>query len=92
MAKGYEVTAPVLNIRSGPGTQYQDIGDLRRGDILVAPVGWVPVLMDDDSIGWVSAEFVKEVELEEEAQAAPLAFVPMMNLRKLDDPSIIDAF
>ncbi|MGB8213954.1 MAG: hypothetical protein WCE68_10390 [Anaerolineales bacterium] len=28
----------------------------------------------------------------QEAQAVPLLFVPMMNLRKLDDPSIIDAF
>jgi hypothetical protein len=27
-----------------------------------------------------------------EAQAAPLLFVPLMNLRKLKDPSIIDAF
>ena len=28
----------------------------------------------------------------QEAAAAPLLFVPLMNLRKLDDPSIIDAF
>jgi len=28
----------------------------------------------------------------QEAHAAPMLFVPMMNLRKLDDPSIIDAF
>ena len=28
----------------------------------------------------------------QEADAAPLIFVPMMNLRKLDEPSIIDAF
>jgi hypothetical protein len=27
-----------------------------------------------------------------EAEAAPLVFVPMMNLRKLDEPSIIDDF
>jgi len=27
-----------------------------------------------------------------EATAAPLLFVPLMNLRKLKDPSIIDAF
>ena len=26
------------------------------------------------------------------ASAAPLLFVPLMNLRKLEDPSIIDAF
>ncbi len=28
------VLVPVLNIRSGPGTQYQDLGDLHSGDIL----------------------------------------------------------
>jgi hypothetical protein len=28
----------------------------------------------------------------QEAEAAPLLFVPMMNLRKLKAPSIIDAF
>lgn len=28
------VLVPVLNIRSGPGTQYQDLGDLHAGDIL----------------------------------------------------------
>ncbi len=28
----------------------------------------------------------------EERSAAPLLFVPLMNLRKLKDPSIIDAF
>ncbi len=28
----------------------------------------------------------------EEASAAPLLFVPLMNLRKLKGPSIIDAF
>lgn len=28
------VLVPVLNIRSGPGTQYQDVGNLHAGDIL----------------------------------------------------------
>ena len=28
--------APVLNIRSGPGVQYTDIGDLYEGQILTA--------------------------------------------------------
>ena len=28
----------------------------------------------------------------QEPQAAPLVFVPMLNMQKLDDPSIIDAF
>jgi len=28
----------------------------------------------------------------QEPQASPLVFVPRMNLQKLDDPSIIDAF
>jgi len=28
----------------------------------------------------------------QEARAMPLVFVPRMNLQKLDDPSIIDAF
>ena len=28
----------------------------------------------------------------QESDASPLLFVPLMNLRELDDPSIIDAF
>jgi len=27
-----EVKADILNIRDGPGTNYQDIGDLHKGD------------------------------------------------------------
>ena len=30
----YKVTASVLNIRSGPGTQYSDIGNLKRGTLI----------------------------------------------------------
>jgi GH25 family lysozyme M1 (1,4-beta-N-acetylmuramidase) len=32
----FQVGVPVLNIRSGPGTQYNDIGDLHGGDVIAA--------------------------------------------------------
>ena len=51
-----------LNIRIGPGTEYDVMGELAHGDEVIVPesVGWLPVLMEDDTTGWVSQKFVKE--------------------------------
>ncbi len=53
------VVAPTLNIRSGPGTNYDRVGALRNGDeiIVIGQVdncAWLQVVTEDDEIGWVS--------------------------------------
>ncbi len=61
----YRVTAGSLRIRSGPGTSYEAVGSIGGGEI-VAPVetaGWVPVLLDDNSIGWLAKEYLQEVQV-----------------------------
>lgn len=59
----YRVTAVnSLNIRSGPGTEYEVEGELAHGDVVISPdtAGWLPILLEDDTIGWVSRKFVEE--------------------------------
>ena len=51
------VTASALNIRSGPGTNYDRLGSLQRGEtvtILENKGGWYRI-----SSGWVSANYIK---------------------------------
>jgi len=48
-------------VRRGPGTGYQRIGRLRRGQV-VEPVdvpGWLPVRLADGRVGWVSARYLE---------------------------------
>ncbi len=54
-----QVTTSVLNVRSGPDTSYDKVGSVRSGQILKATAenGWYKI----DS-GYVSAEYVKEVD------------------------------
>lgn len=54
------VGVDALNFRSGPGTQYDVVGQLKRGDPLTvagkSPDGdWLAVSLADGSQGWVSA-------------------------------------
>ncbi len=61
-----QVTTSVLNVRSGPGTDYDKVGTVRSGQILQATAenGWYK--MDN---GYVSAEYVKEVDASAASQA-----------------------
>lgn len=61
--KGYEVQVDGLNARVGPGVKFKSLGEMEKGTLLVAPVGWVPFIAADDSIAWVSEKYVKEVEV-----------------------------
>ncbi len=57
------VTATSLNIRRGPGKRFPVEGALSRGDI-VEPLditGWLPVELEDGTVGWLSADFLEEV-------------------------------
>lgn len=58
-----------LNIRSGPGKDYEDLGDLAFGDIIVSPgiEGWLPIVLEDDSIGWVARQYLEELPVPSEA-------------------------
>lgn len=61
--RNYRVTAAnQLNIRSAPGTEYEVLGDLAHGEVVIVPdtAGWLPILMEDDTTGWVSQKFVEE--------------------------------
>ncbi len=61
-----QVTTSVLNVRSGPGTDYDKVGTVRSGQILQATAenGWYKV-----DNGYVSAEYVKEVDASAASQA-----------------------
>jgi predicted chitinase len=56
-----------LNIREGPGTDYEIVGTVPRGEKVLSPsiAGWVPILLEDDTIGWVSGNYLKEAPEEE---------------------------
>lgn len=63
----YRVTATGgLNIRSGPGTDFEDIGDLPFNEIVNSPdtAGWVPIMVVDEdgvqSVAWCSKKYLSE--------------------------------
>lgn len=69
----YRVKANPLNIRSGPGTNYEAVGTVSAGDV-IAPVdtlGWVPVLLEDNSIGWLAQQYLEETLAASSATATP---------------------
>ena len=61
-----QVTTSVLNVRSGPDTSYDKVGSVRSGQILKATAenSWYKI----DS-GYVSAEYVEEVDASAASQA-----------------------
>ena len=66
-----------LNIRSGPGTEYEQIGSMVHGEIAVVAEtdGWLPIVLEGDeesgeSVGWVSGKYVQETT--EEPVPAPV--------------------
>ena len=71
--KNYIVTASALNIRSGPGTGYEQEGTAAHGERIISPdiEGWVPILLEDDSIGWVAGKYLQEAPEEEPTPEKP---------------------
>jgi Family of unknown function (DUF6515)/Bacterial SH3 domain len=54
------VTVPILNVRSGPGTEHPVIKEVQLGDILMvrsSSSGWYYVKLPDASLGWVMVKF-----------------------------------
>lgn len=58
------VTGNVVNMRSGPGTHFAVLGQLRLGDdvrvIGTSDNGWVKLrVLESDRVGWMAARFVE---------------------------------
>lgn len=61
VSKKVEVTANVLNVRAGAGTNYAVIGGLRKGtqrELTEIQDGWGKI---NTPTGWISLEYVKEI-------------------------------
>lgn len=64
--KWYRVTAHALNVRSGPGTNYEDIGDLHKDEVVKAldfavNNTWIKIYRKSDGLtGWSSAAYLQE--------------------------------
>ncbi len=77
----FRVTNPGgLNIRSGPGAEWEDIGDLAYGELVesVDTKGWIPIVVDDldeeepQSVAWASAKYLAETVEEPETVPQPI--------------------
>ena len=59
------VTAPLLNVRSGPALHYPKIYQVERGyilDVIGRSDGWLYVELPNGELGWVMAEFTLRVD------------------------------
>ena len=56
-----EITGGTVNLRLGPGTQYESVAIARKGDRLdrVEANGWIPVILGGQAV-WVSGKYAKE--------------------------------
>jgi len=75
-----EVTTNALNIRSGPGTNYDRLGSLGQGDQLVVlgqynNCDWLNVQTRDEVVGWVSGN-ERYVTLDTDCSDIPEAEAP----------------
>lgn len=65
LAKKVTVTSPLLNVRSGPGMNFESVFQVRQGTVLEvhgnAP-GWLYVKLPSGTFGWVSRQFTTAVE------------------------------
>lgn len=63
-AHAYEVTAPALELRSGPGTDYGILSTMPQGTLLTEQIpptqGWMEVQVQADGrVGWCFAEYLR---------------------------------
>lgn len=56
-----EITGGTVNLRLGPGTQYERVAIARKGDRLdrAEANGWIPVILGGKVV-WVSGKYAKE--------------------------------
>ncbi|MCR1847738.1 SH3 domain-containing protein [Paeniclostridium sordellii] len=65
-----QVTVSELNVRSGPGTNYSVISQVKKGNILAVIAvntsnNWLKIQFKDGTTGWVSGKYVTVPDLEE---------------------------
>jgi hypothetical protein len=59
------ITANSLNVRSGPGTDFEVLGSVKKDEIVVLlreSPGWKQIQLENGTIGWVSDKYVEVVE------------------------------
>lgn len=68
------VKPAALRVRGGPGLQYPVISHLSSGDVveILDTSRWLPVEMEDGSVGWISAEHVEDYR---EEDLSPVEFL-----------------
>jgi uncharacterized protein YraI len=77
------VTAKALNVRGGPGVEYDKIGLVYEGDVLTVTAcnharDWLAVTLPDGTEGWVSAGHVEsETSLDDISVASVIPTPPM---------------
>ncbi len=61
-AEGVHVTGNAVNVRVGPGTNYDIVKDVKKGAVLTSidTAGWRPVLVDDE-VCWISEKYTEMV-------------------------------
>jgi len=74
----YQVVAQSgLKVRSGPGTENEEGAErLLYGDVIIAAdqaapdPAWLPILLEDDTVGWVAKQWLQPVETDYQKQEA----------------------
>lgn len=61
-AKGVCVTGDSVNIRTGPGTNFDIVKTVKKGVLLTQPntLGWVPILFDGE-VCWISEKYTEGI-------------------------------
>jgi uncharacterized protein YgiM (DUF1202 family)/GH25 family lysozyme M1 (1,4-beta-N-acetylmuramidase) len=83
--KWYRVTAFALNVRSGPGTSYDDIGTLQQGEVVKAldyavANSWIKIYRPSDGLtGWSSAGYLEETTAPPDSGTPPDGGTPPDN-------------
>jgi uncharacterized protein YgiM (DUF1202 family) len=66
------VTSHQLRLRNKPGTNYQSIGVLYKGDVITVKEtrgAWLRISTDENADGWVHGDYVRRLQTSEAANA-----------------------
>jgi uncharacterized protein (TIGR02594 family) len=75
----FEVVPATLNVRSGPGTNFEILDTLTAGDVVeeLSAEGWCPIPMEDGSVGWLARKYLTAAALEAPAPVVPAGGEPV---------------
>jgi uncharacterized protein YgiM (DUF1202 family) len=74
-----KVTTDSVNVRSGPGTNFKDIGKLTKGDkvhVVKASGEWTQIKPTEGCAGWVAMQFLEAVPVPAPLPAPPVIELP----------------